>query len=200
MHRPIEQRQPEWRWWWEVWACARVCVCAHVCACVRDVFTIYDDNTLPRLTMIIIKIIFLYFIEIAHNDDFPSTGTRLVYMLGAICGSAISMDLLAQSMDPYSAQKSMDCADICGSLRVVACAVRGENSAGPVPESHLFKLIFLDSLHYMFGQLFPTYQSGAKRKCVIILILRQVPALSACREDGPTPTFCDFVPWIVEAH
>ena len=33
-------------------------------------------------------------------------------MLGAICGSAISMDLLAQSMDPYSAQKSMDCADI----------------------------------------------------------------------------------------
>ena len=40
-------------------------------------------------------------------------------MLGAICGSAISMDLLAQSMDPYSAQKSMDCADICGSLRVV---------------------------------------------------------------------------------
>ena len=35
-----------------------------------------------------------------------------VSMLGAICGSAISMDLLAQSMDPYSAQKSMDCADI----------------------------------------------------------------------------------------
>ena len=53
-------------------------------------------------------------------------------MLGAICGSAISMDLLAQSMDPYSAQKSMDCADICGSLRVVACAVRGKYSlAGP---------------------------------------------------------------------
>ena len=41
----------------------------------------------------------------------------LVLVLGAICGSAISMDLLAQSMDPYSAQKSMDCADICGSLR-----------------------------------------------------------------------------------
>ena len=49
-------------------------------------------------------------------------------MLGAICGSAISMDLPAQSMDPYSAQKSMDCADICGSLRVVACAVRGKYS------------------------------------------------------------------------
>ena len=41
-----------------------------------------------------------------------------MYMLGAICGSAISMDLAAQSMDPYSAQKSMDCAEICGSRRV----------------------------------------------------------------------------------
>ena len=39
-------------------------------------------------------------------------------LLGAICGSAISMDLAAQSMDPYSAQKSMDCAEICGTRRV----------------------------------------------------------------------------------
>ena len=31
--------------------------------------------------MIIIKIIFLYFIEIAHTDDFPLTGTRLVYIM-----------------------------------------------------------------------------------------------------------------------
>ena len=127
-----------------------------------------------------------------------------VVMLGAICGSAISMDLLAQSMDPYSAQKSMDCADICGSLRVVACAVRGKYS--PARQRYyrtrvccaISVVIFLDSLHYMFGQLFPTYQSGAKRKCVIIVILRQVPALSACRED--VLTVCDFVPWIVEAH
>ena len=52
----------------------------------------------------------------------------------------------------------------------------------PVPESHFFELILLDSLHYMIGQLFPTYQSGAKRTCVIIVILRQVPAVSACRE------------------
>ena len=52
----------------------------------------------------------------------------------------------------------------------------------PVPESHFFELILLDSLHHMIGQLFPTYQSGAKRTCVIIVILRQVPALSACRE------------------
>ena len=130
----------------------------------------------------------------------------VMWMLGAICGSAISMDLLAQSMDPYSAQKSMDCADICGSLRVVACAVRGKYS--PARQRYyrtrvccaISVVIFLDSLHYMFGQLFPTYQSGAKRKCVIIVILRQVPALSACREDVPTPTVCDFVPWIVEAH
>ena len=60
-----------------VCACARVCMCAcvHVraCvhACVRDVFAIYDNNMLHTLIMIIIKIIFLYFIEIAHTDDSP---------------------------------------------------------------------------------------------------------------------------------
>ena len=43
-------------------------------ACVRDVFAIYDDNTLHRLIMIIINIIILYFIQIRHTDDFPSTG------------------------------------------------------------------------------------------------------------------------------
>ena len=46
--------------------------------CVRDVFAIYDNNILPRLIMIIIKIIFLYFMEIVHTDDFHSTGTQLV--------------------------------------------------------------------------------------------------------------------------
>ena len=39
-------------------------------ACVRDVFTIYDNDILPRLIMIIIKIIILYFIQIRHTDDF----------------------------------------------------------------------------------------------------------------------------------
>ena len=39
---------------------------------------------------------------------------QLMSMLGAICGSAISMDLPAQSMDPYSAQKSMDICAIYG--------------------------------------------------------------------------------------
>ena len=40
-------------------------------ACVRDVFGIYDNDILPRLIMIIIKIIILYFIQIRHADDSP---------------------------------------------------------------------------------------------------------------------------------
>ena len=45
--------------------CASACVCVCVCvrpfvrAWMRDVFAIYDNNILPRLIMIIIKIIFL---------------------------------------------------------------------------------------------------------------------------------------------
>ena len=42
-----------------------------------------------------------------------------VIMLGAICGSARSMDHAVQSMDPYFAQESMDRAGICGS----SCAI-----------------------------------------------------------------------------
>ena len=49
-------------------------------ACVRDVFAIYDHNILPRMKMIIIKKMILYFIQIRHTDDFPSTGTRLVIL------------------------------------------------------------------------------------------------------------------------
>ena len=45
-----------------------VCVCVR--ACVRDVFAIYDNYILPRLIMILIKIIILYFIQIRHTDDF----------------------------------------------------------------------------------------------------------------------------------
>ena len=56
----------------------RVHACACMCACVRDVFAIYDNNICPRLIMIIIKIIILYFIQIRHTDGFTSTGTRLV--------------------------------------------------------------------------------------------------------------------------
>ena len=60
--------------------CSRVYTCMRACvhACMRDVFAIYDNNILPRLIMIIIKIIVLHFIEIEHTDDFPSMGTRLV--------------------------------------------------------------------------------------------------------------------------
>ena len=59
--------------------CEYVCACVH--ACVRDVYRntgVYYNNILPRLIMIIIKIIILYFIQIRHTDDFPSTDTRLV--------------------------------------------------------------------------------------------------------------------------
>ena len=63
-------------------ACMRVhaceCVCACASACVPDVFAIYDNNISPRLIMKIIISIILYFIQIKHTDDFPSTGTRLV--------------------------------------------------------------------------------------------------------------------------
>ena len=48
--------------------CERACV--HASPCVRDVFAIYDNDILPRLIMIIIKIIILYFIQIRHTDDF----------------------------------------------------------------------------------------------------------------------------------
>ena len=50
-----------------------------VSACLRDVFAIYDNNISPGLMMIIIKISMLYFIQIRHSDDFPSTDTWLVH-------------------------------------------------------------------------------------------------------------------------
>ena len=40
------------------------------CMRARDVSAIYDNDILPRLIMIIIKIIILYFIQIRHTDDF----------------------------------------------------------------------------------------------------------------------------------
>ena len=51
-----------------VFASVSVRACVH--AWVRDVFAIYDNDILPRLIMIIIKIIILYFIQIRHTDDF----------------------------------------------------------------------------------------------------------------------------------
>ena len=76
-----------------VCVCVCVCVCArasaHLCvyarACMRDVFAIYDNNISPRLIIIKkLRIIILYFIQIRHTDDFPSTGTRLVILIIAI--------------------------------------------------------------------------------------------------------------------
>ena len=52
------------------------CASEWVSACAPDVFAIYDNNISPRLIMI--KIIIVYFIQIRHTDDVPSTGTRLV--------------------------------------------------------------------------------------------------------------------------
>ena len=51
-------------------ACLRVCVHACVHACVMCI-AIYDNDILPKLIMIIIKIIILYFIQIRHIDDSP---------------------------------------------------------------------------------------------------------------------------------
>ena len=53
-----------------VFASVSVCARAYMRACVRDVFAIYDNDILPRLIMIIIKISILYFIKIRHTDDF----------------------------------------------------------------------------------------------------------------------------------
>ena len=33
---------------------------------------------------VIIKTIILYFIRITHTDDFPSTGTRLVFLIQSV--------------------------------------------------------------------------------------------------------------------
>ena len=60
--------------------CARVRACMRLRAYLRDVFAIYDNNISPRLIMVIIKSIILYFIHIRHTGDFPLTGTRLVHI------------------------------------------------------------------------------------------------------------------------
>ena len=70
-----------------------LCVCVHasarVLAYMRDVFEIYNNNTSPRLIMIIIQLIILYFIQIRHTDDLPSTGTRLVCITSKLCSNVV---------------------------------------------------------------------------------------------------------------
>ena len=48
--------------------------------------------------MIIIKIIILYFIQIRHTDDFPSTGTRLVLVMELIGRKISTADALRKIM------------------------------------------------------------------------------------------------------
>ena len=57
---------------------------------------------------------FLCRLQASNNSLVMSIQSSSLYMLGAICGSAQSMDLPAQSMDPLS---SIVCADIHGCLR-----------------------------------------------------------------------------------
>ena len=67
----------------------RVCVLVRARACVRDVFAIYDNNIWPRLIMIIIKIIILYFIQI--TDDFPSTDTHPSCRCNRACHNLLTL-------------------------------------------------------------------------------------------------------------
>ena len=60
-----------------------------------------------------------------------------------------------------------------------------------------------DRLHYLIGELFPKYQSGAKHTRLIMVGLRQLLAMMACSiayigPTIPTPTVCDSVSWVVE--
>ena len=66
---------------------ARASTCVRECvrACMRDVLAIYDNNISPRFIMIIIKIINIYFIQVRHTNDFPSTGTRPTLSEGRRC-------------------------------------------------------------------------------------------------------------------
>ena len=56
--------------------------------------------------------------------------------------------------------------------------------ATTLPLSYFSELILLDRLHYMIGDLFPKYQSGAKRRCLVIVILRQLQGVMACSIAG----------------
>ena len=60
--------------------------------CVRDVCAIYDNNISPSL--LIIKIIILYFIQIRHTDDFPPTGTLLVYIIIVVLPDSVVQNML----------------------------------------------------------------------------------------------------------
>ena len=104
------------------------------------------------------------------------------------------MDLAAQSMDPHSAQISMDCAEICGSRSRPYLNLTFMN---------IFILLLSGQVAvsvYVIGELFSKYQPGTKRTCLIIVILRQLNAVTADAvfHTTPSPTVCYSVPSIVE--
>ena len=67
----------------------------------------------------------------------------------------------------------MDRVEICGSRRVRSTDL-------PVLYPDLYELILLDRLQYVIGELFSKYQPGTKRTCLIIVILRQLHAVTLC--------------------
>ena len=66
-----------------------------------------------------------------------------------------------------------------------------------------YTLYLLIKVHYLIGEIFAKYQSGAKRTCLMMVGIRQ---LGPTARDGvfrsgptiPTPTVCDSVSWVVE--
>ena len=71
--------------------------------------------------MIIIKIIILYFIQIIHTDDFPSTGTRLVYtimILKYVVVSKLQVAILARLYREMSETVRIDRQYILSRVRV----------------------------------------------------------------------------------
>ena len=66
---------------------ARACMHAYV-MCLQYAIILFW----PRLIIIIFKIIILYFIQIRHTDDFPSTATRLVSLKALTRQNVIDLD------------------------------------------------------------------------------------------------------------
>ena len=67
-------------------------------ACVCDVFAIYDDDILPRLIMIIIKIIILYFIHMSAFTNFILSSFRI----------PLSFQIVSSSMVAFLRSRRMD--------------------------------------------------------------------------------------------
>ena len=75
---------------------------------------------------------------------------------------------------------SIVCAEIHGCLRNLWIAQGSiyRFFIPPLPQFHFYELILLDKLPYVIGELFSKYQPGTKRTCLIIVILRQLNAVT----------------------